>query len=54
MVALESAKYGDFQRPYWQCDHVDMIGHNLDGLDLLGLRFDHFAAIDAIIAGLPA
>jgi len=53
MVALESAKYGDFQEPTWPCDHVDMIGHNLDGLDLLGFRFDHFAAIDAIIASLP-
>ena len=52
VVALESAKYGEFQQPPWPCDHVDMVGHNLDGLDLLGFRFDHFAAIDAVISQL--
>jgi triacylglycerol lipase len=49
VVALESAKYGEFQQPLWPCDHVDMIGHNLDTADLGGFQFDHFAAIDAII-----
>jgi triacylglycerol lipase len=52
VVALESAKYGEFQQPFWPCDHVDMVGHNLDGLDLLGFRFNHFAAIDAVISQL--
>ena len=52
VVALDSARYGEFQEPFWQCDHADMIGHNLDTGDLGGFRFDHFAAIDAIISQL--
>jgi triacylglycerol lipase len=52
VVALESAKYGDFQQPSWQCDHLDMVGHNLDIVHLGGFNFDHFAAIDAIISSL--
>jgi triacylglycerol lipase len=52
VVALDSAKYGDFQTPYWQCDHVDMIGHNLNTADLGHFQFDHFAAYDAIVAQL--
>jgi triacylglycerol lipase len=52
VVALDSARYGDFQESFWPCDHVDMIGHNLDTDDLGGFRFDHFAAIDAIISQL--
>jgi triacylglycerol lipase len=49
VVDLDSARYGEFQEAFWQCDHVDMVGHNLDNDDLGGFRFDHFAAIDAII-----
>jgi hypothetical protein len=49
VVALDSARYGEFQEPFWQCDHADMIGHNLDTDDVGESRFDHLAAIDAII-----
>ena len=52
VVALDSARYGDFQEPFWPCDHADMIGHNLDTDDLGGFRFDQLAAIDAIISAL--
>jgi triacylglycerol lipase len=52
VVALESARYGELQQPFWPCDHVDMIGHNLDTADLGKFEFDHFAAIDAIISEL--
>ena len=31
------------------CDHVDLVGHNLDNDNLDEFRFDHFAAIDAMI-----
>ena len=30
VVAVESAKYGEFQGPAWPCDHVEMVGYNLD------------------------
>ncbi len=50
LVALDSARYGEFQQPFWEADHADMIGHNLDTDDLFGFRFNHLAAIDAIIA----
>ncbi len=49
VVARDSAKYGDFQEPFWPCDHVDMIGHNLDTADLGDFQFNHFSAIDHII-----
>jgi triacylglycerol lipase len=52
VVALESAKYGDFQQSFWQCDHVDMLGYNLDVVHLGGFDFDHFAAIDQVISTL--
>ena len=52
LVGLDSARYGEFQQPSWPCDHLDMVGHNLDTLDLGAFQFDHFAAIDAIIARL--
>jgi triacylglycerol lipase len=52
LVTLGSAQYGEFQRPFWPCDHADAIGHNLDTADLGGFRFDHFAAFDAIIREL--
>ena len=52
VVALDSARYGEFQEPFWPCDHVDMTGHNLDTADLGGFQFDHLAAFDAIIGGL--
>jgi PGAP1-like protein len=49
VVALDSARYGDFQEPSFPCDHVDLVGHNLDTDDLGKFEFDHFAAIDAMI-----
>jgi triacylglycerol lipase len=49
MVPLDSAKYGEFQQTFWQCDHADAIGHNLDPIDLGGFTFDHLAHYDAII-----
>jgi triacylglycerol lipase len=49
VVALDSARYGEFQEPFWQCDHADMIGHNLDTDDVGESRFDHLTTIDAII-----
>ena len=52
VVAFDSARYGEFQQPSWPCDHVDMVGHNLDTLDLGAFQFDHLAAIDAIIRRL--
>jgi hypothetical protein len=52
VVARSSAEYGELQQPFWQCDHVDMLGYNLDGLNLGGFSFDHFAAIDQAISTL--
>jgi triacylglycerol lipase len=52
LVPLGSARYGEFQGPSWPCDHLDMVGHNVDTLDLGAFQFDHLAAIDAIIASL--
>jgi triacylglycerol lipase len=52
LVTLSSARYGEFQEPHWPCDHVDMVGHNLDSADLGEFQFDHFTHIDAIISKL--
>ncbi len=52
VVTQESATYGTFRKPTWPCDHLDMVGHNLDTFDLGGFQFDHFSAYDAIINGL--
>jgi triacylglycerol lipase len=52
VVALESAKYGEFQPQTWECDHVDMIGYNLDTAGIGPSIFPHLAKIDAIIAQL--
>jgi triacylglycerol lipase len=54
LVTLDSARYGEFQEPFWHCDHADAVGHNLDTADLGDFRFDHFAAFDAIIGQLQA
>jgi triacylglycerol lipase len=54
IVALNSARYGEFQKPFFPCDHVDLIGHNLDTDDLGKFQFDHFAAIDAMIVQAAA
>jgi triacylglycerol lipase len=32
VVAVESARYGEFQGPAWPCDHVEMVGYNLDAV----------------------
>jgi triacylglycerol lipase len=50
LVALSSARYGEFQEPFFRCDHVDLVGHNLDPPGFS--QFPHFAAIDALIAQL--
>jgi len=52
VVALDSARYGEFLKPFWACDHVDMVGHNLDFEKFSDFRFDHFAAIEALIGQL--
>jgi len=52
LVAKDSAKYGEFQQPFWPCDHLDMVGHNLDITDLGLFQFDHLAAFDAVISQL--
>jgi triacylglycerol lipase len=49
VVALDSARYGEFLQPFWACDHVDMVGHNLDFGEFSDFHFDHFAAIEALI-----
>ena len=53
VVAQASAAYGEVQEPFWPCDHVDMVGHNLDTADLGGFVFDHLAAFDAVVRTLP-
>jgi len=53
LVTVASAMYGEVQAPFWPCDHVDMVGHNLDTADLGGFVFDHLAALDAIVRTLP-
>jgi triacylglycerol lipase len=54
VVALDSARFGEFQEPPWPCDHLEMVGHDLDNLDLAPSRFDHLREIDQIIKALPA
>src|SRR3954452_22518032 len=51
VVARDSAHYdGEFQ--IFQCDHADLVGHNLDPPNFSNFQFDHLAAIEALIAGL--
>jgi triacylglycerol lipase len=52
VVAQDSARYGEFQQPFFACDHVDLVGHNLDPPGFSKFRFDHFAAIEALIGQL--
>jgi hypothetical protein len=52
VVALDSARYGEFQEPFFQCDHADLVGHNLDFEEFGNLQFDHLAAIEALIGQL--
>jgi triacylglycerol lipase len=53
LVPLSSAQYGDIQRPFWECDHADAVGYNLDlPLILPPPAFDHLAAYAAIISQL--
>ena len=49
LVPKYSAVYGEFQTPFWPCDHIDMVGHNLDTLDLGDFQFAHLAAFKALI-----
>ena len=48
VVTRESARFGELQDPFWDCDHLEMVGHNLDTADLIH-RFDHFRHFDAIV-----
>jgi triacylglycerol lipase len=50
VVALGSARYGEFLEPFFPCDHVDLVGYNLDPPGFS--QFPHLAAIDALIAQL--
>jgi triacylglycerol lipase len=52
VVALDSARYGEFQERFFECDHADLVGHNLDFPELSDFQFDHFAAIEALIGQL--
>jgi hypothetical protein len=52
LVAKDSAKYGEFQQPFWPCDHTDMVGHNLDTVVPGLFQFDHLAAFHAVISEL--
>lgn len=52
VVTLDSARYGEFQERLLECDHVDMVGHNLDTGILSKFRFDHFAEIERLISEL--
>ena len=53
VVTRASARFGEPQEPFWDCDHLEMVGHNLDTADLIH-RFDHFRHFDAIIDQLQA
>jgi triacylglycerol lipase len=53
LVALDSAKYGDFQQQFWEGDHADIVGYNLDNPLPFASQFDHLTHYDAIIAQLP-
>ena len=53
VVTRESARFGELQEPFWDCDHLEMVGHNLDTADLIH-RFDHFRHFDAIVDQLQA
>jgi triacylglycerol lipase len=50
LVTAKSATYGDVQETL-ECDHADMIGHNLNG-PLDPFQFAHFDLFDRIIAQL--
>jgi triacylglycerol lipase len=52
VVALDSARYGEFQERFLECDHADLVGHNLDPPEFGDFQFDHFAAIEALIGQL--
>jgi triacylglycerol lipase len=32
VVAVGSSRYGEFQEPTWPCDHIEMVGYDLDTL----------------------
>jgi pimeloyl-ACP methyl ester carboxylesterase len=52
VVAQDSASYGEFLKPFFPCDHVDLVGHNLDFEEFGNLQFDHLPAIEALIGQL--
>jgi triacylglycerol lipase len=52
-VTVESAKYGEFQDT-WPCDHLDMVGHDLDKPGFAQGEFNHLVEFDKIITKLQA
>jgi len=52
-VTVESAKYGEFKGT-WRCDHLDMVGHDLDDPRLKPGEFKHRVEIGKIIDMLQA
>jgi triacylglycerol lipase len=52
-VTVQSSKYGEFKET-WPCDHLDMVGHDLDDLPLGSGSFDHIAKFKEIIGMLQA
>ena len=49
LVAQDSAVYGEVQQPFFECDHADLVGHNLDFPNVSNFKFDHLAKIEALI-----
>jgi triacylglycerol lipase len=51
VVTLSSAQYGKFQQPSWECDHAEMVGHDLD-TEAADPRFKHLVEFEKIVAKL--
>ncbi len=51
LVAIASAKWGEFDARLWPADHADEIGHDLDHLGKSG-RFDHLARFGELMERL--
>ncbi len=51
LVAVASAKWGEFDARLWPADHADEIGHDLDRLGKSG-RFDHLARFGDLVERL--
>jgi len=51
LVALSSAKWGEFDSQLWPADHMEEVGHDLDRLGKSG-NFDHLAKYRELAARL--